>query len=248
MIGGLFAIAKGAILLRDDAYHSLKSAVDVFERGLLILLAVGLIVGAVHGTVEFVTRLTKSPLANIAEIENFMTMYMRMFAEEMTPEEQALFEDLVGDYIRMIMEIIRKIEAIPTLLPRPIPHLLEVLGVFLSTPFGMMSTWLMYGLVVFVFSKLLGGSGTLQQMLGLTALAWVPGLLNVLGFIPCLGVIIGLVALIWGFVVYVKAAAVANDMDMGKALVAVLAPVLTVFLLAILLFAIIFVLIVVTSR
>lgn len=248
MFGELFTITKGAIALRDDAYHSLKASADVFQRGLLILIAVGLVVGAVSGTVTFITRLTQSTVADIAEIENFMTMYMRMFAEEMTPEEQALFEDFVEDYIRMIVEIIRKIEATPTPLPRPIPHLLEALGVFLSTPFGMMSTWLTYGLLVLVCARLLGGRGTVQQMLGLTALAWVPGLLNALGFIPCLGLIIGLVALVWGFVIYVKATAIANDMDMGKALVAVLAPVLTVLLLAILLFAIIFVLIVVTSR
>ncbi|MBC7263881.1 MAG: YIP1 family protein [Chloroflexi bacterium] len=248
MLGELFTITKSVITLRDDAYHSLKASADVFQRGLVILIVVGLVVGAVSGTVTFITRLTQSTAADIAEIENFMTMYMRMFAEEMTPEEQALFENFVEDYIRMIIEIIRKIEAIPTPLPRPIPYLLEALGVFLSTPFGMMSAWLTYGLLVLIFARLLGGRSTVQQMLGLTALAWVPGLLNALGFIPCLGLIIGLVALVWGFVIYVKATAIANDMDMGKALVAVLAPVLTVLLLVILLFAVIFVLVLVTSR
>lgn len=248
MFTELFAITKGAITLRGDAYRSLKASADVFQRGLLILIVVGLIVGAVNGAVEFVTRLTQSPMAAITEIEPFIKMYMNMFAGEMTPEERALFEDFVEDYIRMIIEMIRKIIAIPTPLPRPISDLLEASGVFLSTPFGMMSTWLTYGLVVFIFAKLLGGGGTVQQMLGLTALAWVPGLLNALGFIPCLGLIIGLVALVWGFVIYVKATAVANDIDMGKALVAVLAPVLTAFLLAILMFAIIFFFIVLTSR
>jgi len=88
-----------------------------------------------------------------------------------------------------------------------------------------------YGLLVLVFAKLMGGRATIQQMLGTTSLVAVPHLLDLFAFIPCLGSLLGLVAFLWGLVIYVKGTAVANEFGLGKAVLAVLLPVIIVFLL-----------------
>ena len=63
-------------------------------------------------------------------------------------------------------------------------------------------------------------------MLGATALYAVPHGLDILGFVPCLGGVLGLVATVWGIAIYVKALAVANDFSTSRAIVATVVPAL----------------------
>ena len=42
--------------------------------------------------------------------------------------------------------------------------------------------------------------------------------------IPCLGAILGFIAFIWGLAIYVKATAVANELSLGRALLAAILP------------------------
>jgi hypothetical protein len=51
-------------------------------------------------------------------------------------------------------------------------------------PLGLIMAWLVYGLLAYLFARLLGGAGTLNQTLGTTALAAAPQLLNVLTVLP----------------------------------------------------------------
>ena len=104
----------------------------------------------------------------------------------------------------------------------------EAVGQFVSYPFGWMSTWMLYGLLVLVAAKILGGRATVQQMLGCTALAAVPFILGIFGFIPQLGYWPGLIAFLWGLVIYVMGTAVANEFGIGKAILAVILPILVI--------------------
>jgi hypothetical protein len=101
------------------------------------------------------------------------------------------------------------------------------------------------------FAVLLGGRGTIAQMWGLSSLTVAPHLLDallpILGLIPvaggCLGFLVGLVAFVWGVVIYVKGTAVAHEMSGGKALLAVLLPIILAILLVLLFILLIVVLI-----
>jgi len=75
----------------------------------------------------------------------------------------------------------------------------------------------------------------------------VPHILDALGFIPCLGGLLGLIAWGWGVVIYVKGTASAHDMSTGKATLAVLMPFIVLFLLT-LLFVLIAVVLSVVAR
>ena len=64
-----------------------------------------------------------------------------------------------------------------------------------------------------------------------TALYALPHAFDILGFVPCLGPLLGLSATIWGIAIYVKAVAVANEFSVGKAILATVLPALAGLLL-----------------
>jgi hypothetical protein len=120
--------------------------------------------------------------------------------------------------------------------------LLSNLGAFLSLPFSRLAGWIGYGIWVLLAAKLLGGRATVSQMLGATALYAVPHVLNILGPVPCLGGMLGLVATVWGIAIYVKALAVANDFGVGRATAATVLPALLFTALALLGMLVLFIL------
>jgi hypothetical protein len=72
----------------------------------------------------------------------------------------------------------------------------------------------------------------LAGFFGVTALYAVPHLLSFFAFIPILGGVLGLIAYFWGLAIYIKGTASSHQMTLGRALLAVVLPVLLVLLLA----------------
>jgi hypothetical protein len=66
------------------------------------------------------------------------------------------------------------------LAPTPANSLLGIIIV----PLGLIMAWLIYGALAYLFARLLGGVGTINQTLGATALAAAPQLLNLLTVLP----------------------------------------------------------------
>ena len=147
-------------------------------------------------------------------------------------------------------EIAAGMISLPTILPYPIPTFLQAIGGWLSIPFqrpgfplaaASLATWLGYGIWVMLAAKLLGGRGSLSGFLGATSLFAVPHILNIFGPAPILGGIMGLIAYIWGLLIYIKGTAVSHEMAVGRALLAVVLPllVLLVVLLLLLMFGVV---------
>jgi hypothetical protein len=80
-------------------------------------------------------------------------------------------------------------------------------------------------------AKLLGGRATLARFFGTTALFAAPHVLNIFGPLPFVGALLGLLAFLWGVGIYVKATAVSHDLSGGRALLAVVLPVVVVLAL-----------------
>ena len=89
-------------------------------------------------------------------------------------------------------------------------------------PIGLMVSWLVYGLVAHLFASLLGGRGTLNQTLGVTALAYMPLVLRGLGFIPFL--VIGGVINTWQLLLRYRALRTAHHLSWRRAFWATLLP------------------------
>lgn len=241
----LIQICRGGLLLEDEAFYRLKRSADVFVRGLLIIVAVSLIVGLVTSAISFVREVTgPPPEVAIQEVKQNIRQGFQMaerFGAPIDPEVEKVIETYMDAGFRIGARV-AKVAKTTTPLPSPIGNLFEAVGKFVSYPFGWMATWMFYGLLVLVFAKLMGGRATIQQMLGTTSLVAVPHLLDLFAFIPCLGSLLSLVAFFWGLVIYVKATAVANEFGLGKAVLAVLLPIIIAFLLIMALILIIVVL------
>jgi len=221
-------LAWDVLLFKHEAYAQHIARADVLKRGLVLLVLATLLAGTVSLIIDIVGDLRP---VNVEAQRREMEQGFQSFFEPLGPMWQYLdlppgFEEEILAYIRPNVEMGLRIAALPTPLPRPVGRILQDLGAFLSSPFNRMAGWIGYALWVLLVAKLLGGRATVSQMLGATALYAVPHGLNILGFVPCLGDVLGLVATVWGIAIYVKALAVANDFSTSRAIVATVVPAL----------------------
>ncbi|MCP4536963.1 MAG: YIP1 family protein [Chloroflexi bacterium] len=224
----LLELAGNVLLFKHEAYAQHADSADVLKRGLALLVVMTLIAGSLSFIINIFNNLR--PMS-IAEQRQEMEQVIQEFTASLhaSPQYSNLppeFETQMVAYMRSGMEIGLGIEAIPTRLPKPMGGVLTSLGAFLSLPFTRMASWIGYTIWVLLIAKLLGGRATVSQTLGATALYAVPHVLDILGSVRCLGGLLGLVATVWGIAIYVKALAVANDFDIGRAVIATVVPTL----------------------
>jgi len=247
----LLSTVRGAITLDISTLVRFRDAENVFRRGIVILILVGLVLGAVEFAVGFIgSFIAPSPEAQLAEMRQNFDQMLRF----MPPDAAEAFEEQFLSNFEVGIEIGRNVVALPTPLPKVVGNLFEALGAWVSQPLAMLGGFLAYSIWVMLAAKLLGGTGRLQEFLGTAALSSVPYLLLILGWVPCLGSVLGLVAWVWGIVIWVAAAAVAHgwavpvataegdveryDVNWGRAILAVILPVLVLVVLMVLIFVI----------
>lgn len=240
---------RGALLLDAKTFADLKASPDVFRKGFTLLVLIGLIVGLVTGLVGIVRGLTTDPAAEIRQSREEMQRMMELF---MLPEALQQMLDRFVMVSRIAERIAREMRS-P--LPDAVGVVFKQLGAMVSQPFSWLGSLLFYGALVQIFAKLLGGRGTIAQMWGVTALTVAPHILDalfpLLNLVPaargCLSSLVWLTAFVWGVVVYVKATAVAHEMSNGRALMAVLLPIIAAILLGLVLILVLVLLIVLSS-
>lgn len=220
----LLRFARDVLLFKDEAYARHATRPDVLKRGLAVLVLVSLFAGSLSLVVNVINGVQPVDIeAQRREMEQSIQEFIQtwqQFSELPSGVDQQIEDFQAG------VEIGFRIAELPTPLPKPLGRVLTSVGNFLSLPFARMARWMGYSVFVLLVAKLLGGRATVSQMLGTTALYAIPHALRFLSLIPCLGGLLGLVATVWGIAIYVKAVAVANELSLGRAVVAVIAPAL----------------------
>jgi hypothetical protein len=221
MVGEMLQLARGALFLDTQTFVAQREARDTFRKGMLLVVVITLLAGSL----SFVVSTVKGILpprgdAQREEVENQISRVLEFLPFEMDAETERM---IVGS-IEAGLDIGFEIAQLPTPLPRPVKGFLQALGGWITAPLLRLGGWMGYAFWVLLVAKLLGGRATLSQMLGCTALYVVPQILTILQVIPCLGAILGFIAFIWGLVIYVKATAVANELSLGRALLAAILP------------------------
>ncbi len=235
----ILALVRGALRLDDKTMLDLKASPDVFRKGFTVVLLVGLLVGLVAGLVGLVQGLTTDPAAEIAQARVEADRTMRGVAQFMPPDSAQMMLENYAMGFGIAERIVREARA-P--LPRPAEVLFKQVGATVSYPFGWLGSLLFFGVLVHIAAKLLGGRGTIAQMWGLSSLTVAPHLFDLfaplLNLLPAVGgafaALLGLITFAWGVAIYVKATAVAQEMSLGRAIAAVLLPIVVVFVLALL--------------
>jgi hypothetical protein len=266
-MSALWETLRGVLTLRTETFVSFRDDPNGLRRGLTWLVAVTLIAGSLGFVVDLVQNL-RPVEAQIADVQSGFEEFFRQMQQFMPPggpppEFWDEFQKQFMASFEVGIKIGTEIGGLPTLLPQPIGTFLETLGGWWSQPFARLGGWLWYALWVMLAAKLLGGTGGLRRFLATTSLYAVPQFITILRPVPCLGPVLGLVAAVWGWVIYVKATAVAHDWteitktdagqviertNWGRAILAVLLPLLVAVALVILLITTIAILAALASR
>ncbi|HET91675.1 MAG TPA: hypothetical protein ENN99_13185 [Chloroflexi bacterium] len=233
-INELLQLAWDVLCFRTDAYAQHVARADTLKRGLTLLVLVTLVAGLLGFLINTVQNLRSiDPAVQRQEAQ----VAIREFTSAIATLQSYLdlppgFMARIIRYMQSGIDIGLRINALPTPFPKPVGRFLENLGTFLSLPFNRIAGWLGYTLWVLLVAKLLGGRATVTQMLGATALYAVPHVLDILGMVRCLGGLLGLIGTLWGIAIYVKAVSIANDIDIGQAILATVTPAVVGILLS----------------
>lgn len=222
----------GALTFRRETFTALRERSDVFYRGFLVILVMGLLVGAFAAGERALTRVFV-PADEEKIVNNALAQFERSFSG---PANLGLD---IESYIREGISIGVEIANLP---PRaganmqPLVAALEWLGATLATPisFGFIGWTLLAGVVIHLTSRWFGGKAGIAQMLGLTSLAAAPqfitaiaGLLTLIGIATGVGAFSGLngllnlIMVIWSAAIYVFATSIAQQFSVGRSIGAV---------------------------
>ncbi|HSJ55504.1 MAG TPA: YIP1 family protein [Anaerolineae bacterium] len=225
----LLSTLWGTLILNDAAYREWRERPNVFLRGIVLILVVSLIAGLVGFGIRLVSEVRPADPDEIREgIRESLEMQEQFNPGLQNPEARRIMEDVMDTMVPMIVDIAN----IRPPLPQGVAGFFSALGSWLSGALAAIGGWLFYGALVLVAANLLGGSAKLRDFYGTVAVYAIPGLLGLLGPIPCVGGILVFIGTIWGIVMYVKATSVSTGLDIGRSVVAVLAPLVILLLLA----------------
>jgi hypothetical protein len=172
-IGSHFRMAIDALLLRDDAYRSMRDAENPVRRGLALIIAIGLVV-ALAGIVGAALFQWTTPDFNAIQDEVWDSMISMSWMDEIAAEDR---DDVVNSMQQGYDMGWRIADMF-------IPTVAKAAAAVILKPLGMIVFWLIYGLLAFVTARVLGGRGSLSVTYGVTALAAAPQLLGVFQIVP----------------------------------------------------------------
>lgn len=231
-MGAMLKTLLRTLILDDAAYREWRERPNLFLRGIVLVLVISLVAGLVTFGINLVAQVRPVDAGEIErEIRESLDMQRRFNPSMQDPEVQEMIEGMMDVMVPMIVDV----AGIPARLPAPVSGFFGALGSWLSAGLAAIGGWLFYGALVLIGVNLLGGTARLGEFYGTVAVYAIPGMLGLLGPIPCVGWLIALVGTIWGIVMYVKATSVVSGLDIGRSVVAVLAPAVAILVLAILL-------------
>jgi hypothetical protein len=233
-----FSSLWDAARLHTPAYTGLAGRYDAFLQGFVIVLIVSLLAGVPGFVGELMAGLQPAPASETAETSAALREMLEAAGPWMArlglpADTQAGVANEVANAFDLALQVRQEVDELPTRLPRPVGRVLEALGNWLSQPFGSahlplavasVGAWLGYGVWVMLAARMLGGRGSLHGFFGATALYAVPHVLDLLRWLPFVGAIIGVIAYVWGVVIYIKATQASHGLSFERALIAVLAP------------------------
>jgi hypothetical protein len=207
----LIRLTWEALFLCKEPYTEMRETPNPALRGLGLVALVSLIV-AVAGLVGTALEWATSP--NLQDIQQTVLEGL----QAMPWYKQLQYEP------GFVEGFLRSYDIGWRIFPRLFgaPDLVSAALRIILLPLGLAIIWVLYGAVAHLFARLMGGQGGLAQMLGCTALAVAPQLLNLATFLPYVGV--GAVVGTWTLLCRYVALKTCHRLTWGRALAATLLP------------------------
>jgi hypothetical protein len=213
--------------LDDAAHREWRERPNLFLRGIVLIVAVSLLAGLVAFVIDVVNQVTPF---DAVEMERGMDQWLDFQSQFLPYMDDPEAQEAIEAVYDVILPMVRDLAGIDTPMGPGLAGFFRALGGWLSRTLASLGRWLSYSALVLICVKLLGGSAKLPHFLGMVSLYAIPGLLRVLGAIPCVGWLLVLIGAAWSIVVYIKATSVVADLDTGRATVAVFAPAIVLLL------------------
>lgn len=183
-------LGLGGLFLEQQVYQQQRESPESLRRGFILVATIGVLVGlaTLIGQVgeALVTPASDVMMRTIYEGLTAMPWYQDLL------EMQPGFADEFREQFDRIAQIIRLFQG---------GGVIGGLVSFVLSPLLYLLGWLIFGLLAHVIARALGGSGTLAQTLGCTALAAGVSLLNLVQIVPFAQVAgVGLLSLVANYV------------------------------------------------
>jgi len=168
-------LGLGGLLLQQEVFRQQREASNGLQRGFVLVLLVGLLVG-VASMIGAITQMLVSPDGEVV-VETVhdgltgMPWYQNLASS--SPD---------GSFEQQFEQIFDQVTQIVTLLDTS--GVTDGLVSLFLSPIALLIIWLVAGLLAHLIARMLGGSGTLPQTLGCMALASGANLLAVVKIVP----------------------------------------------------------------
>ena len=213
--------ATDALFLQDSAYDEMLDQDNPFVLGLVFIVVMGVAVALANivGNLLEWASLPSLPAIKEAVWESLGRGPWLELLTGASPDVLAGFRALY-DWVWRIWEL---------LAPNPWRSITSLV----TTPLGMIVTWLIYGVLAHGYSRLLGGQGSLAQTYGCVALGYSTQMLRLANLLPFVSV--GSIVPIWGLVCNFIALKRAHKLKGVRAFWAAILPTITMWLIALIL-------------
>ena len=211
---------NGALTLNQRVFAEMRDSADGVRRGFVLILLVGLLVGAIQSISNLISIVNPEQAVNEVLAVYRQTLEQQR-ATATTPEQREVLR-LLEESEEEIGNMLRELFTLSGPLPRPVSLILQALGQTVSTPFTYLSNMLLAVIFTHIAARQLGGQGGIRSMVAVGSLSVAPHALDALTFIPVLSLPISLIAWGWGLIILVSGTAVVHRLDSGKAMLAVL--------------------------
>ena len=207
-----FGLLWDALFLQREAYAHMRDDDNPFVEGLFILVLLGVLL-AVAGIIGTTLQWASSPNLNTVRdvvLNNLQSMEWYRFLQQSPGGELSFLQVWNGIW-----------NAFASMAPSPVRSLTGII----TRPLGLIVGWLVFGLLAYLFARVFGGKGTLNQTLGATALASAPQLLTLVTALPFV-TIAGLGT--WTLLCNYMALRTVHDLSWPRAVFAALLPPLVI--------------------
>ncbi len=204
-------LAWEALFLSETPYAEMREVSNPVPRGLMLVVLIAVAValaGLVGTTMEWATT------PNMADIQRIVLQGIQQMPWYQELESDPEFREMFQQQYEWGWSVFPQMFGAPSIGQ-------AALGIIL-VPLRLGLGWLLYGLIAYLFARLLGGQGSLGQTLGCTALAIAPQLLNLAAFLPY--VVVGGVVGTWMLLCRYVALKTCHRLTEGRALAATLLP------------------------
>jgi hypothetical protein len=198
-----------ALVLEGEPFITMVDDDDPWVEGLFLIVVFGLMIGLAKFVGGFLLTVSLPPSAAILEV---LAQAWRQIAELLNLAVGAATAEA---FLRQQWSLVALLTGYGGGWAR--------LLVFITVPAFLLVQWLLYGLVGYGVARVIGGTGSLNQTLGATALLVAPQaflLFEVVPFVAVSTVMIG----VWSLLIVYRALQIAHNLPWHKAIWAALLP------------------------